>query len=184
MSSMSNIIGWSTEWRKRYSQDNPQALRNPWVIGWLGVVVLFLTVNAVFIVLSIVTSPGLVVEDYYEQGRQFEDNASKLFAARNALQWQTKLEIPEYIRVNTPDIYRFSAVDLRGLPIKNAEVNLVAYRPSNAGADFTTALYQYAPGLYQASIHFPLPGIWDLNIHVQREADNYQQTHRISVSAP
>ena len=60
---------------KRYSQSNTDGKRNPWVIGWFGLVVVFLSVNAVFFVLAVISNPGLVVEDYYEQGRQYEKNA-------------------------------------------------------------------------------------------------------------
>ncbi|WP_455219289.1 FixH family protein [Kaarinaea lacus] len=167
----------------KYSQSNTEGKRNPWVIGWFGVVAVFLAVNAVFIVLAVVSNPGLVVEDYYEQGRQYEKNAIKRLTAHNKLQWQSKLEIPEAVTLNTVDTYRFSAVDSRGLPIRDADVQVVAYRPSDAGADFTTTLEPIAPGLYQASLSFPLPGIWDLNIKVQRGDDRLEMVQRLSVQS-
>lgn len=167
--------------RRKYSQSNPQATRNPWVIGWIGVVVVFLGVNAVFFVMAVVTNPGLVVEDYYEQGRQFEKNALKLMAAHDKLKWQTRLEIPQNIVQNLADIYRFSAVDSRGVPIEGAAVSMLAYRPSDAGADFVTPFDEIAPGLYQASAGFPLQGLWDLQVKVQRGDDSYELAHRISV---
>ena len=166
---------------KKYSQSNTEGKRNPWVIGWFGVVAVFLSVNAIFIVLAVVSSPGLVIEDYYEQGRQYEKNAIKRLVAHNQLQWESKLEIPEAITLNTPDTYRFSAVDSRGLPVRDADVKVVAYRPSDADADFTTTLQPIAPGLYQASLSFPLPGIWDLNIKVQRGGDRLELVQRLSV---
>jgi len=173
-----------TRLKQRYSQSNNEALRNPWVLAWLGVVVAFLSVNGLFVVLSITSNPGLVVENYYEQGRVYEQNAIQLFAARNALRWETKLEIPERILAHSPGTYRFAAVDARGISITDADVQLTAYRPSDAGADFITRLEPLAPGLYQAVIDLPLPGVWDLNIHVSHGEDVYQQSHRITVHAP
>jgi nitrogen fixation protein FixH len=167
--------------RQKYSQSNPQAMRNPWVIGWISVVVVFLSVNILFFIVAWVSSPGLVVQDYYEQGRQYEHNALKLMAAHNNLQWETRLEIPETIVQNSPDEYRFSAVDARGLPIRDANASLLAYRPADANADFVTALQEIAPGLYQAGIGFPLPGAWDLQIKVQRGEDTFEMSHRVSV---
>jgi len=166
---------------KKYSQSNTEGKRNPWVIGWFAVVAVFLSVNAIFIVLAVVSSPGLVIEDYYEQGRQYEKNAIKRLVAHNRLQWESKLEIPEAVTLNTPDTYRFSAVDSRGLPVRDADVQVVAYRPSDADADFTTTLQPIAPGLYQASLSFPLPGVWDLNVKVQRGDDRLELVQRLSV---
>jgi len=177
-----NITQRISQFKNRYSQDNPEALRNPWVIGWLLIIIVFITVNVGFILLSIITNPGLVTEDYYEQGRLYEKNAIRLMTEHNNLKWETKLETPEKIISGTPGTYRFSAVDLHGLPIKNAEVNLVAYRPSNANADFTTRLQQIAPGLYQEKISLPLAGTWDLNVKVQRDKEHYTLSHRITAN--
>jgi nitrogen fixation protein FixH len=166
---------------RKYSQSNTEGKRNPWVIAWFGVVVVFLAVNALFVLLAFTSSPGLVVEDYYEQGRLYEKNAIKRLVAHNELQWESKLETPEVIALNTPDIYRFSAVDSRGLPIQNASVLVTAYRPSDADDDFRTTLEPVAPGLYQGSFSFPLPGVWDLRVTVQRGEDRLEMVQRLSV---
>ena len=99
----------------------------------------------IFIVFAITSNPGLVTEDYYEQGRLYEKNAIKRLVEQNRLRWESKLELPETVLLNTPGTYRFSAVDSRGLPIRDADVQIVAYRPSDASADFTTALQAVAP---------------------------------------
>ena len=168
---------------RKYSQSSTEGKRNPWVIGWFGLVAVFLSVNAVFIVLAVVSSPGLVVEDYYEQGRQYEKNAIKMLAMHNKLQWESKLEVPETVTLNQADTYRFSATDSRGLPITDADVKLIAYRPSDANADFTTILQPTAPGLYQAALSFPLPGVWDLNVKVQHGKDRLEMVQRLSVQS-
>lgn len=170
--------------RKRYSQDNPEAMRNPWILGGLGLVATFLTVNAVFIYFAITTSPGLVTEDYYDRGRDYEENVLKIMAAQDALNWDTKLAIPEQITTRQPDTFRFSAVDSRGIPIMDADVSVVAYRPSDADADFKIRLDQAAPGQYQALIAFPLPGIWDLNITVKDGEHTFAMSHRVSAQLP
>ena len=175
------IANLRTTLQNKYSQSNPQAMRNPWVIGWIAIVVVFLAVNIMFFITAWVSSPGLVVQDYYEQGRQYEKNALKIMASQNRLNWETRLEIPQTIVRNSPDVYRFSAVDSRGLPIKGAQVKLFAYRPSDADADFATPLQEIAPGLYQADIGFTLPGVWDLQVKAQRDEEVYQMSHRVSV---
>lgn len=173
-----------TNLRNRYSQDNPQAMRNPWVLAGMGLIATFLLVNAVFIYYAITTNPGLVVEDYYDKGREYEDNVMKIRAAQNALQWETQVAVPTKILTAQPDIFRFSAVDSRGVPIMDADVSVVAYRPSDADADFKVRLNQVAPGQYQALIAFPLPGIWDLNFHVNDGENTFDLSHRISAQLP
>lgn len=167
---------------KKFSQSNPQGKHNPWVIAWFGIIGVFLSVNTIFIVFAITSNPGLVTEDYYEQGRLYEKNAIKRLVQHNRLQWESRLETPENILLNTPGTYRFSAVDSRGLPIRDADVQIVAYRPSDASADFTAALQPVAPGLYQASLSFPLPGVWDLNVKIQRGEDKLEIVQRLSVN--
>lgn len=166
---------------KYLSQSNKQALRNPWVLGWLAMVSIVLAVNIGMITTAVVTNPGLVNEDYYEQGRSYEKNVLKQIAARNALGWQVSLEVPELTPLAAPAPYRFTAVDDRGLPLGGAEVVLMAYRPSDAKADFRVPLLETAPGQYQAQVEFPLKGIWDLIIQVKRGEDHYDMARRISV---
>ena len=168
--------------RNHYSQHSAEARRNPWFLAWLGLVAVFLLVNLGFIITSITTMPGLVTENYYEQGRQYERNALKLMAARNKLQWQAKLETPPAPLMLRPATYRFSAVDARGVPIMDADAQLLAYRPSDAAADFTTPLSQIAPGLYQANIALPLPGVWELHVRVQHKDDLFEMSRRVNVA--
>jgi nitrogen fixation protein FixH len=168
--------------RNQYSQHSAEARRNPWFLAWLGLVAVFLLVNIGFIITSVFTMPGLVAEDYYEQGRQYERNALKLMAARNKLQWQAKLEIPATLTSQENGVYRFSAVDARGIPIIDADAQLLAYRPADAAADFTTPLNQIAPGLYQAELSLPLPGLWELHVRVRQNEDVFEMSRRISVS--
>ena len=169
--------------RQKYSQSNKEAMRNPWVLGWIGLLVTFLTMNFVFIAFAFISSPGLVTEDYYEKGRKYEENVIKMMAARNNLKWETNLEIPRDFTVNKTDVIRFNAVDSRGLPIENADVQVTAYRPSDADEDFIVRLENIGPGIYQAYIGFPLKGIWDLKLKVEHEGDSLEMEHRISVKA-
>jgi hypothetical protein len=44
------------------------AWRNPWIWGMLGLGAAVLLANGVLVFYSLSTSPGLVVEDFYERG--------------------------------------------------------------------------------------------------------------------
>lgn len=172
--------------RKKISDTNSltknEALRNPWVLTILGIVVTFVTVNIVFIIVAFVTSPGLVVENYYEAGRAYEKNALKMLAATQSTRnWETKLDMTQDVFINKENAIRFTAVDERGLPIADASVQLVAYRPSDAEEDIITPMKEIAPGLFEAVVTFPLKGIWDVNVKVQQENSKFELARRISV---
>lgn len=163
------------------SQSNKSALRNPWVLGMLGSILLVIAVNAGFIVMAMRSNPGLVDNKYYEHGRDLERNALKKIAARNALGLDANFEVPEHIVMSTSTLFRFTAIDKRGLPFSKADVTVVAYRPSDANADFMVQLQDMSDGRYQGEMNFPLKGTWDLIIKVKRDKDNIELTHRISV---
>ena len=168
---------------KRFSQDNKEALRNPWVIGWIAAIVFVLGVNIAFIITAMLTNPGLVDEDYYEKGRNHEQNFQKKLEARNRLGWQLKLQIPERPVLGREARYYFNAVDRAGLPLTGATATLSAYRPSDANADFSVPMVETSPGVYQAEVAFPLKGAWELTARLQRDEDSLALVRRISVLA-
>lgn len=166
-----------------FSQSSKRAFRNPWVLGWLGAIILVLGVNVTMITIAVLTNPGLVVEDYYEQGRDWEKTINSQLAARNSLGWQVSLQTPKPARAGQPGLYRFVATDQVGVPLTGAQVTLHLYRPSDASADFDVQLNEVRPGQYEASIAFPLKGIWDLNVKVIRGDDSYDVKRRLSIAA-
>lgn len=165
------------------SQDNKQAMRNPWVLGWLGLLAFVLLVNVVFIVTAFNTSPGLVEEGYYEKGRDHEENFQKRMEARNRLGWEMNLHTPEEILVNQPRTYSLNIVDKAGLPLKDAEVTFQAYRPSDSAADFAGEMEMLSTGVYQSRLDFSLKGIWDLKVMVRQGDDELEVSRRINVLA-
>lgn len=166
-----------------FSQDSKRAWRNPWVIGWLALVLIVLLINAAMISLALVTSPGLVTKDYYEKGRDFEANLNSRLAARNALGWHMKLDLPDAPYLQSPEFYRVSVVDRVGQPLENAKVTLNAYRPSDAKADFQQVMQEIGPGLYQTRLAFALKGVWELNVDVERGEDRFEISRRLNVLA-
>lgn len=172
-----------TDNSKRISQDNPHAWRNPWVLGWIALVVVVLAVNIGMISLAFITNPGLVTEDYYEKGIEYEENFSKRRAARNALGWSYKTDFPTSPVLNTDELYRFSIVDKVGRPLSDARVNFSVYRASDVSADFNVSMLEVAPGIYQAKVNYPLKGFWEITVQIQRGEDQFDFNRRTSVLA-
>ena len=166
------------------SQDNPQALRNPWVLGWLGLLAFVVLVNVVFITVSFKTSPGLVDPDYYEKGRDHEQNMQKKMAARAALGWNTSFRFGADPVMGQESLLVVTAKDRDNQPIERANVEIRAYRPSDSAADFQVATTEAGDGQYHAFLNFPLKGIWELDFVVSKGEDRLSSNHRLIVRAP
>ena len=170
-----------TQRSNRISQDNPNGWRNPWMIGLLGLIVVVLLVNITFITLAFVTNPGLVTEDYYEKGKDHEQNVKKRIEARSKLGWTFNTDFPQGPVIYRRELYRVNAVDKAGMPLSKADVLLKAYRPSDASADFNIEMSETIPGVYEAMVAFPLKGLWEVTIDIKRGEDVYDFTRRASV---
>lgn len=166
---------------QKISQSNKRALRNPWVIGWLAIVVIVVAVNVVMITLAVVTNPGLVSEDYYERGRYNERHYIQRVAERNALGWTASLDTPLSAQVGATQTYRVTVVDKVGMPLRNATVELNAFRPADAKADFAVPMTEVAPGQYQAAVEFPLKGVWDLIVNIKQDDKDFDLPRRLHV---
>lgn len=163
--------------------DTNSPWRNPWVIGWLGLIVVVLLANVTMVVLAVVTNPGLVVEDYYERGRNYAETRAAQRLARPE-NWQVRLELPDDVFLGVPASFRVAATDERGLPVQADLARLFAYRPSDAAADFDVAMETEAPGVVATEVTFTLPGTWDLIVQLTAGDRVYDQARRISVRRP
>ncbi len=162
------------------SQSNKQAFRNPWVIGWLALLLLVLIINGGMIITAFKTSPGLVQDDYYEQGRDYERTVLQLVEARKRLGWKVLLE-PGVVVVAKPATLEVIVNDREGAPVTGLSGHLQLYRPSDRGQDQVVSLSEISPGYYQASYTLMLKGVWDLLLTLQSSEDKYVVEQRISV---
>lgn len=174
---MENVNGSIIE--KEWAEKN-SALKSPWVLAWFALIVVIFAANATMITLAFKTSPGLVDKDYYEKGQNYESIIEKRIE-QNALGWDTKLLLPEQTVVNRDAAYRFFAVDSAGIPIEADSVQLYAYRPSDAKADFSVEFIKEGEGRFLGKLNFSLPGVWDLTVSVHRGSDQVDITQRIFV---
>ena len=72
-------------------------------------------------------------------------------------------------------------VDKAGLPLTAANVKIMAYRPSDASADFTVQLAEIDAGIYEGYMTYPLKGIWEITTAVVRDDNKYDFTRRASI---
>ena len=155
--------------------------RSPWVMAWITVILVVLFVNVTMVYLAVGTNPGLVAEDYYERGQNYENTIIARQAKFSKL--VTRVELPPQARVHEPASLRFVATDKSGAPLKGSTVTLFAYRPSDAGADFSVPMVTDEAGGYRAEIAFPLKGAWDLIISLRQGQDEFNVARRVTVAS-
>lgn len=153
--------------------------RSPVVLVWSALLLAFFVANGVFIYLALNNNPGLVVDDYYERGQDYEKNMLKRMAADPG--WQMRIELVSQPVVKEPSSIRFYLADAQGQMLVPDSVQVFAYRPTDAAYDFNQPMSDLTNGVYQAEIKFPLPGIWDMLVVVTQEGAEYSQAQRVNV---
>jgi nitrogen fixation protein FixH len=166
------------------SQSNKSGLRNPWVLGMLGLITVVLAVNITFIWFTMKEGRSELVErDYKTKDRKSNDMLLRELREQQALSWRTEIKKPQSIVVGAPTAYEIGIVDRDGKPVSGV-LEVEAYRASDASKDFTTAFKEVAAGRYQGYITFPLKGYWELHIRVQRGEDHFGvDTEKFMVAA-
>lgn len=163
------------------SQDQKSGLRNPWLLSLLGLIVLVLAVNATFIWFATHNKSMLVDREYKTKDRKTNTQVLSELGAQQALAWQTTINKPKAIVLNQPTMYEISVADKDGKAV-SGEMEVEAYRASDASKDFTTSFKEVAAGKYQGFVTFPLKGYWELHIHLKRGTDEFSvDTDRFKV---
>jgi nitrogen fixation protein FixH len=158
------------------------AWRSPWVIGWIGMVVVVLGVNLTMVVLAVTTNPGLVNDDFYERGQDYERTLMSRLARDPG--WTLSADLPPDIKASEPTTLRVVLVDKAGQPVSPDGVTFFAYRPSDKSMDFSAPMVEEAKGRYAARVTFPLFGVWDTLVAVEQGGDEYTTGARVSVARP
>jgi nitrogen fixation protein FixH len=138
-----------------------------------GIFAVVISANMTMYYLAYKSFDGLVENNYYKRGLNYQSELDQE-TNQHKLGWHIDLK-------NSQDKYIVSAKDNKGNTIKNAQVKLTFFRPTQAGFDQTINLKEISPGIYDKSIKLPLPGIWDIYIEVEKEKDKWKKKQRISI---
>jgi nitrogen fixation protein FixH len=121
--------------------------------------VLVTAVNGLMIWYALSTWSGLVSDSAFAEGLGF-DRVLAASRAEAALGWKGTIAYEPSGRIV------FHLVDASGQPLSRMGVSMVMLRPTREGFDRTAALLETAPGRYEAGIHAPLSGVWDVRVVV------------------
>ena len=140
--------------------------------------VIFFLANIVMVFLAVDRNPGLVVEDFYERGQDYEDNMLKRQAADPG--WSMKLDRPKFVDIDKPALFSLDVADKSGMPVAVDSVTFYVYRPSGKEHDFFVPARLIAPGRFEADLSFPLLGVWDILASAKLGESEYHVADRLS----
>lgn len=164
------------------SQSSRRAFRNPWVLGMLGIVAVFVSVNATMISLAWAFKPALIDRDFYQKGRDIELNIESRRAAWEELGWETRFDLPGAV-AGSEASWRFVLRDREGGPVSGAAIRLHARRPVSEEHDLAIVMAEVAPGDYAADFALPLSGYWDLIAEISHDGHSYSKYRRVLAGA-
>lgn len=162
------------------SQENNQALKNPWVLGFLAFLCTFVTVNIIFIYLAFSSPPNLVVDNYYERGKKYAQQELQMEQEKQ-LGWNGVIMAPPKSRVNQLQPYEVFIHGKNSAAVQLDSVTFYAYRPSDMREDFSVEMNPMSLGRYAVDIEFGLPGNWDIIVEAKRGDDEFLITRRIFI---
>ena len=156
--------------------------RNPWVWGWIGLVLSVLIVNLTMVLVAIATNPGLVTDDYYDRGQHYEKTLVSRLAKDPG--WTMRVDIPDDLKANQSATILVTLVDQAGRPVTPDRVIFFAYRPSDKSQDFAVPMTKVGAGQYSVHLTFPLIGVWDSLIAIRQGEDEFTIGERLKVARP
>ncbi|MDX1795807.1 MAG: FixH family protein [Hydrogenovibrio sp.] len=156
------------------------AWKNPFVIGWVSILLVVLAVNFFMVSMAIVTAPGLTIPDFYEKGK----NMGKIIAQREHMKqlgWQMNINLPILTQGKDQKVV-VSVLDKSGQRMNVDTAILYYYRPSNQKYDGQLTLNKTSnEGEYQGTINLPLKGKYDLVMEVTKGKEVFNLGRSIMV---
>ncbi|MEO1282805.1 MAG: FixH family protein [Pseudomonadota bacterium] len=111
------------------------------MLGFFGVI---FAVNGVFLYQAIGSYTGLVADEPYRKGLNYNDRILEA-AVQHTLGWKHKLT------VSKDGLVQIALADRDGTPVSELEVNVAISRPSTARGEVNLTLKSKEPGLYEGA---------------------------------
>jgi len=136
-----------------------------------------LSVNIFYIYLANKSWRGVVTDNSYQKGVQYNE-AISLVKEQKALGWKVDIKYDSLGNKSGKLLVKILDKNLR--PITNANIRSYFKRPTQEGFDFDVPLI-FSGEKYEAKLVFPLKGQWDFNLEITRGDDVFQEVKRYIV---
>lgn len=159
------------------------AWKNPFVIIWFSILIVVVSVNFFMVSMALVTNPGLVIDDFYEKGK----NMDKVLAARKRMEemgWQLQVDLPELKEGETRRV-TLVVLDKENKPLEVDTAVLYYYRPSDRKLDGEQVLTSTGKiGEFAADFTLNTKGKWDIIMEVTQGELVFNMGRPIMVKDP
>lgn len=144
--------------------------KNPFILFWLFILIVVLSVNFFMVSMAIVTNPGLVNDNPYKHGVNYEHIIEQR-KAEALLGWQLNVHWPETVEGKSAQV-ALTALSRDGNPIVSDHAEVYVYRPASPNEDFVLKLMPtQTAGNYVADVIFPKKGKWVWIAEIQQGQD-------------
>lgn len=148
----------------------------PWAFVAFFLVVF--AANGTMIAVALGTWTGLKTHHAYEEGLAYNEHLAAR-EAQNELGWQVAIALAP---IEGGDLeLKASLVGPSGAPLFADEVRAEVLRPTLEGHDLTVILEDRGKGRYGRRITLPLPGQWDVRLHVTKGTDLHVSRRRFVI---
>jgi nitrogen fixation protein FixH len=150
---------------------------------YLGVFLVVLAVNLVFMTSAVRTFSGLETEHAYDKGLAYNEVLAKA-RAQDHLGWTVEAQLMPRddgaLDSHNADVL-VTFIDKAGKPVTGLSVVAELVRPTKTGYDQTIDLAEQGEGRYVAMAKLPLAGQWEMHVKAHKAETDYQLTQRVLV---
>ena len=169
---------------KKDTRDWSNVWKNPFIIAWLTILTIVLAVNFFMVSMAIVTNPGLVIDDFYEKGK----NMDAILAERKRMEelgWQLNIDLPVLVEGKSDQV-TLRVLDKEGNAMAVDSAMIYYYRPSDRNLDGEQALQTVIgeTGVYQTEFSLTPKGKWDIIVEVVQGENRFNMGRPIMVQDP
>lgn len=141
---------------------------------FVGMFLVVASVNAVFIYLAVNSWTGLVTEQPNARGTAYNE-VLEAERRQQELGWSHEVGFSIYPDSEKLSGYlRFALTDREGRPIDGARAGGVIERIGKFSQIFRVDLSADRPGLYEAPVKLPVPGVWRVRLVAHHGEDTYR----------
>ncbi len=128
--------------------------------------------------------PGVVHDHYYQKENAFNDYLEQVAAQRKEGWTVHKGWLTADPAAGRKAVFQLQVLDHDGKPVAGAQVHGRFLRPSDSRMDQRFTMNEVQPGLYRVSVVLPQPGMWGVQVKVDKGKLSYQMRASTSVLDP
>jgi len=127
--------------------------------------------------------PGTVSHDFQEKEALYNAYLQEV-REQQARGWRTRYGWVGRPRQGEPAQLVLLVTDRDGVALSGARVQGSFLRTSSKRDDFEFEMSEVGEGKYSATLRMPLPGLWRMLLHIERDGDRHEIRATTSVLAP